>query len=426
MNNYISELISKDSIQIYMQAVVSYNQKFDVGLEAFVKGVCPLTGVILSPFELFSKAKEEELEYQLNILIFKKAVSLFSVILKQLPKTLLYINMDDSIICNEAQYDDLLAISMEAGVKSDSIALDIGDSQGVSVNIINNFIDHQRRNGFYISIDDIGKNYFNLDRIVVFNPDIIKINHQYFEKLNNPSYTQMVIKHIFRIAHDMGMIVVETGLEKESEIVQAATHGAQYFQGYFIHHPSLFQGDTSVLLSDVDKCIKNLQNYTKSAEVNDNRQLLLKVVEFLNDIKEEWKKISTSILEEYMASLFAKYPAIENGWITNSKGIQISKACINSDSFSERNCRLFQIQDIGFDYSNEEFYQHLSTRILDTWITKPYISLLTNGTCVAASTFFDPKDNESNILCLVINYEAFVKSNFQEKVIKRNDFFKKN
>jgi len=426
MNNYIRELISKDSIQIYMQAVVSYNQKFDVGLEAFVKGVCPFTGAVLSPLELFSKAKEEQLEYQLSILIFTKAVSLFSLILKQLPKTLLYINMDDSIICNEVNYNDLLEISIKAGVKPDSIALDICDSQGVSVNIISNFIEHQRRNGFYISIDDIGKNYFNLDRIVVFNPDIIKINHQYFEKLNNPSYTQMVIKHIFRIAHDMGMVVIETGVESEHEIIQATTHGAQYFQGYFIHHPSLFEGDMSVLLSDVTKCINKLQNYTKTAEVNDNRQLLLKIVEFLNDIRDDWENVSMTTFEDYIALLFAKYPAIENGWVTNNQGIQISKACINSDSFSERNYRLFQIHDIGYDYSKEEFYEHINTNILDTWITKPYISLLTNGTCVTASTFFNPKDDDSNILCLVINYEAFVKNNFQEKIIKRNDFFKKN
>lgn len=412
MSYTIQDILREEKFQIYMQAIISHNEKFSVGMEAFVKGICPSSGDAISPLELFAKANEENLEYELSIAVFKKSVKLFCEILKNSPDSILYINMNECVYLDEKRYDDFLEITRELGVKTDSVALDIGDTGIVPVHIIQSFIEHQRKNGFYISIDDIGKTYFNLDRIVVFNPDMIKINHQYLEKLNNGTYSQMVLKYIAQIAHEMGMIVIETGLENELQLQQAVDQGAQFFQGYYIHKPILVEENPEILQEQFVECLQKIMPYKKSSRILDNRQLLMKIIEFLNTLKNAESSYQPEQKNEFMQSIFETYEFVENGWITNSRGIQITGAHVNNESFSKRNCKLFHIFDTGHDYSMEESFKNLMKNFLDIWVTIPYISLLTNDICVTASAYLEADNADSDIVFLAINYDQFKKIMF--------------
>jgi EAL domain-containing protein (putative c-di-GMP-specific phosphodiesterase class I) len=414
MNYTIQEVLDKELYQIHIQVIVSHNEHFSVGLEAFVKGICPLTQSVISPIELFAKAQKEKLDFQLSIAVFEKSIKLFREILNKIPDAILYINMNECVFEDANNYGIFTQIANNFKVNTNSVAFDIGDTGSASVDKIIKFIEFQRNKGFYISIDDIGKTYFNLDRIIIFNPDMIKINHQYLQKLNNTTYTHMVLKYMSQLAHDMGMIVIETGLEDEQQLKQAVMQGAQFFQGYYIHKPVQLDCEDT-LFDQIDACKLAVKKYSKPNTIKDNRQLLVKVIEFLSYIKNSEMQYTYAEKNGYLIYLFNQFECVENGWITDKKGIQITGVQINNKSFTKRNSKLFRIYDQGHDYSKDESFEKLMHNALSVWVTLPYISLLSNDICILVSTFIDINDADSDILYLVVNYEQFKKLKLKSK-----------
>jgi EAL domain-containing protein (putative c-di-GMP-specific phosphodiesterase class I) len=404
------ELIDQESIKIYMQPIISHHEGFAIGIEAFVKGIHPRTKQVIEPNALFEKAVAEDLDIALGQLVIKKTVQVFRHIQNKHPESLLFININESIIHACEETHTLKDLIEAQGISPKSVVFDIGNYENMTVEQIQAFINQQRIFGFYISIDDIGKDYFNLDRIILFNPDIIKINHQYLARLNNPSYTKRILKHMGQIAHEMGMIVVETGIETENGLMLAFEQGAQYFQGYYIKEPVKVSEEDYIDLFDLQKGFELIRSHAKTAVIEDMRHFMNKMVMFLGQLKAESHNWPQHSMEENVNQLFAAYPSIENGWIINKEGVQVSDAMINNTGFSSRNADIFKIHNKGYDYSEEDLYRFINGGSLEVWITKPYISLLTNSICVTTSSYIQAVGEEPHILCLVFNYELFKKS----------------
>lgn len=403
----ISEIINHELIEIYMQAILSHHDEFAIGVEAFVKGIDPIDGREISPLDLFQIANDCEKSAELDLLIMKKVIESYLPIKEEAPDTLLFINISECLILKNNIENEIIALVAHYKLQPSSIVFDIGDYKRATVEQTITFINRYRELGFYISIDDIGKNYFNLDRIIIFNPDIIKINNQYITELNHKEYTNRVLTHIGRIAHEMGMIVVETGIENDDELLRAYKQGAQYFQGYYLRKPMKVSHANIRDFLDLDGTYDILKKHRQEAVIDEMRPFMNKMVVFLNDIRQESKHWQTEELDNQMGKLFAAHPSIENGWLLNLKGVQISRAMINNDGFSKRNAAIFNIFEKGHDYSNSDFFRLLSSGALEVWITKPYRSLLTNSICVTTSSYLEIEGEEPIIMCLVFNFKMF-------------------
>lgn len=400
-------IIEQDLIQIYMQPILSHHDAFSIGVEAFVKGTHPETGAILNPLQLFTLAQDEEMTIEMDLAIVQKAIEAFTPIYARHPDALLFINVSANMIQFTDPMDLMLSVVHKSGMKATSIVFDIADYEDVTLDEVLFFIKKYRTYGFYISIDDIGKNYFNLDRILLLNPDIIKINHQHIAKLNQSDYTNRIQKHIGRIAHEMGMIVVETGIENDEELHYGYTQGAQYFQGYYICKPMEVTESNVEEFLDLENAFSLVKKYREDAVIEEMRPFMNKMVLFLSDINTDSAEWDIDHLNKHIDHLFNAHPSIENGWILDQSGIQISKAMVNNEGFSSRNAAIFKIFGMGHDYSDSDFYRLLSSGALEVWITKPFRSLLSNSTCVTTSSYIEVEGHDPLILCLVFNYDHF-------------------
>lgn len=409
-SNLCAQIIEKNSIHIYMQTILSHHNSFALGIEAFVKASHPTTGELINPYNLFKLADSENLSVELNLLIVKEAIEAFLPIYAKEPHSLLFINISESIIQFKDPNDLILSIVKQSGLSPSKIVFDIADYENATINEILSFINNYRQHGFYISIDDIGKNYFNLDRILLLNPDIIKINHQHMERLNQPDYTLRVQTHIGKIAHELGIIVVETGIENDEELLYAYEQGAQFFQGYYIHKPVEVSSENLDDFLDLDDTFALVRKYRQEAVIEEMRPFMNKMVGFLNEIRNDSHQWESEHLNIHIDKLFLAHPSIENGWLLDHFGIQISKTMINNKGFSIRNAAIFNIYDMGHDYSKNDFFSLLTSGALEIWITKPYRSLLSNTICVTTSSYIEIDGQEPLILCLVFNYDMFKSS----------------
>lgn len=406
-NIEIIDIIKRKSLLIKFQLVISHHKAFPHAIEAFVRGI-GIDGAEIKPMELFKAAEEQGLVMELNLLAMKMIIHAFKRIHEEDPTVLLFINVHESIVTSRHRVLDQIVDQVKGyDIEPSSIIYDIADYQSVSVEHVKTFIDHCREHGFYISVDDIGKGYFNLDRILLYNPDVIKINQQYLGELVHAAYRNRIIKQISRLAHEMGTIVVTTGIEDDEALKKAFKQGAQYFQGYYISKPQEVEVDQIQDYLKTEDIYNLLEPYKPIVQIEDIRPIMNKIVNVLNIITEESHSWSKTEPDKAFDRLFLTYPSIQNGWILNMDGIQVTHARVNNEGFSKRNANIFGIYDSGHDYTNEEYYKIISMGTLDVWITKPYVSLLTNKVCFTTASMIEPVEGKKYILCLVVNYDIF-------------------
>lgn len=407
MNINIADIIERESVEIVLQVILSPHEDFAVGIEALARGIDPATNVSIKPNELFQQAKISGLSIELDKLCIKKAIQEFTYIYNENKSTLLFINIEDTFISYSITYNYLIECADQYNIPYENIAIDLSNFDLDSLKQVETFIHKYRKKGFYMSIDDIGKDYFNLDKLLLINPDIIKINTCLLQNLESESYRNNLLKFISVVAHEMGMVVVAKGIETDSQLTFFIESGAQFVQGYYIARPSKL---SSIQIDEIINDFKNrddITRYHNKNKVDNNRSTMTKIIHFMDRIKEQMDGVTLGNEENIITRIFSEYSFVENCWILDMDGLQVSDALINKENFSTRNSSIFNISKRNMDFSEKEIYESLVNNILDVWITKPFHSLLTNNVCIGVSKYIIDSKGIQYIVCLNINIKRF-------------------
>lgn len=411
MNNQISilDIIKNESIHMLMQIVLSPHEDFAVGFEALARGIDPNTGESIPPNVLFEQAKKYGLCIELDKICVKKALMEFAHIYQHNKNALLFINIECSFIeyLNESGY--LISWADHYEIPYENIVIDLSNFDVQSIRVVEAFIKKYRSLGFYMSIDDIGKDYFNLDKLILINPDIIKINYLLLNRIESSQYRKYLPRFLSSIAHEMGMVVVAKGVETTEDFREAIKTGAQFVQGYYLSKPSKLSADAIDRIIKEFKEREQIKQYFEEKEEDSKRNTLAKIIHFMDKIKEEIDGFYIGSEGENFRQIFKEYGFVENCFILNKEGIQVSDAYINKENFDARNLSIFNITKKNMDFSSKELYISLTNTILDVWITKPFHSLLTNNVCIGVSKYIVDSEGEQYILCLNINRSRFKK-----------------
>lgn len=411
MKNEVSilEIIKNESVETLMQIVLSPHEDFAVGFEALSRGIDPDTGESIKPGVLFEQAKKYGLCVELDKLCIKKAFIEFAHIYKHNASALLFINMECCFMeyLNTSNY--LVETADQFAIPYENIVIDLSSFNLQSMRIVDVFIAKYRKIGFYMSIDDIGQDYFNLDKLILINPDIIKINYLLLNQLESLQYRKYLPRFLSSIAHEMGMVVVAKGIETAEDFREAMKTGAQFVQGYYLSKPSKLSADEIDAIIKGFKEREQMDEYFDEKQEDSKRNTLAKLIRFMDKIKEEIDGFYIGYEGENFHQIFKEYRFVENCWILDKNGIQVSDAYINKENFAARNLSIFNISKKNMDFSTKELYVRLVDNILDIWITKPFHSLLTNNICIGVSKYIEDSEGEPYILCLNINRSRFRK-----------------
>ncbi len=403
----ISKIIREEKIEIDLQLIVARNQGFITGVEALARGIHPETGENLTPGKMFRRAREEQLSVDLDLLCVEKAFRAFKPTYEFNNETLLFINLNHDCIpyCNSSGF--LSACAAMCHLPTENIVVDLGDFSLSDYDMILKFISIHRQKGFYICIDDVGKDYSNIDKIILINPDMIKINQPMLEKLHYDNYRNNLYKYAVSIAHDMGVVVIASDIENKAMLENAFNNGAQYAQGYYISRPHEANGGR--IPTDIKALIPQdgLDLFLTSKKVETNRHIMTKIIQFIRSMVERSKEWQLENIVCQMIETYKDYSFVESSWLVDMEGIQMSEAYVNPQVLGMRSSTIFHVYKSGRSYQEKDVYRQLVDTVLDTWITKPYVSLLSNQNIVGTSTFIKLEGEVECILCMNINYSKF-------------------
>ena len=103
--------------------------------------------------------------------------------------------------------------------------------------LIREFIIKVKQFGVKIAIDDFGAGYSNYERLLQYQPDILKIDGCLIRDIETSSYSLSVVKSIVTFAKEQNLQTIAEFIENESIFKIVKELGVDYSQGYYFGKP---------------------------------------------------------------------------------------------------------------------------------------------------------------------------------------------
>ena len=103
--------------------------------------------------------------------------------------------------------------------------------------VITSFISDVKEFGVKIAIDDFGAGYSNFERLIDYQPDILKIDGCLIRDIETNDYSLCVVKTIVSFAKEQNIKTVAEYVENEEIFNILNNLGVDYSQGYYFGKP---------------------------------------------------------------------------------------------------------------------------------------------------------------------------------------------
>lgn len=99
-----------------------------------------------------------------------------------------------------------------------------------------------RQQGVQLAMDDFGKRFSNLDRLMQYWDDfgVVKLDRCFVEALTQP-HTQVLIEALVAFCKQANIMVIAEGVETQEQYMQLIKCGITYMQGYYLGYPTSLQ-----------------------------------------------------------------------------------------------------------------------------------------------------------------------------------------
>ena len=225
------------AVDYAFQPIVDVHTGFCTGFEALLRkhDLAGFDGI----GELLDAAWKEGVLYGLDLGLREKALRAFSRFAPTCP-TILFFNLDNRIIeTPDCSPGNTIRLLEELGLPRERLCFEVSERHRFrSFGLMREVLLHYQRQGFRIAIDDYGSGYAGMELLYYCEPDFIKISRFLIEKLNQDQKKRLLVSHLTRLAHKLGISVVGEGVETEPELVACRELGCDSVQGFFVQEPT--------------------------------------------------------------------------------------------------------------------------------------------------------------------------------------------
>lgn len=389
----VREIIDKKDIIVEFQPIYSLNTKKYIGLEALSRGL--YNGEIVSPYFLFEYAKKDGNVLTLDRICREKAMRAFSA---ESSAPSLFINFETSVLNGlTSGTGEILRTAAENHISPQNIVIELNESRVKDSYNLMMFVDFYRSKGFLIALDNVSAGLDTLNRIMLINPDIIKIDRAIVSQIENNKYNQEVFRSIINTAKQIGAMTVAEGVETVDEVITCMILGVDYFQGFYFQKPEQFNYlFTNEARLRVEEAAQKLNISTKKNPTVVN----MKIESYKRIIYELVNRLSCMTHDDYNAELrdyVDEHNEIECAFLIDSKGFQITDTVMNPDTEILEG---YHPAIIGVNHDIKNYFYAIKEQIEDPFISGWYISNATGKSCKTISSKFYNKKGEMIVACV--------------------------
>lgn len=234
----VEKVIDENRFDYHFQPIVNSSDGSIYSYEALMR---PRSDMKLSPYhiikyaELKGRLNDVERATLLNVLgridSDKEAFGGRKVFINSIPKTTL-------------DNDDLRATSELFMKHSDTVVVELTESAEFDDNELNILQQRYRNMDIKIALDDYGTGYSNVQNLLRYNPNYVKIDRSLLTEIQNSPKKRHFVREIIEFCHANGIMALAEGIETSEELHTVVLLGADLIQGFYTSRPSAELLDT--------------------------------------------------------------------------------------------------------------------------------------------------------------------------------------
>lgn len=234
----LTALLDKNQLTCHFQPIINLPQAGIFAYEALCRTVGP------NPFDtiedLFLQAALCDKILPLDMRCRQNAMTLAADQGLNDKNALLFINIcPTSLLHPDHSAGTTGMLAHKYNIPVHNIVLEITEHEAVSnYSLFRQAIDHYRKKGFRIAIDDFGAGYGGLKMLSVLEPDFVKIDRHFFKESQKCSINFNLIDSIATACHRIGIDVIAEGIETPKDLRICRDIGIDLVQGYLLARPA--------------------------------------------------------------------------------------------------------------------------------------------------------------------------------------------
>lgn len=300
------EILVQKNISIVYQPVVDLDTGEVLGYEALSRG--PEGTFFANPLNLFGYAqKKTQYLYALEKIARDKALAGLGQLFRE---TKLFININPQVV-NDPSFrpDEIIEFLASLGAGANQVVFEI--TERTSIDDFSSFrrsLEHYRRHGFQIAIDDAGAGYSSLQAIAEIQPDFIKIDYSLVKDIDKAVTKKKLLETFHIFAQKTNSQIIAEGIESEDELACLKNMGIPYGQGFFLARPG---HPPPPVDSRALSCLAGLS--TGAAKISAGRMIPVR------NIAQTVPTVSVNALTREALDFFAANPKLEGVAVTEDE-----------------------------------------------------------------------------------------------------------
>jgi len=231
----LERILEEIDLGIHFQPIFDLSSEQIIGYEALTR--CPAGSCFQNPLQLFAAAEKHGKLYELDRITRTLAMELFSA--SQFRNLLLFVNIDPRVV-TQSQFTSGWTREKLArlGLQAEQVVFEITERSCIEdFHAFKQAINHYRRQGYRIAIDDVGSGFSSLQAIAELHPDIIKIDRSIVAGAPDDYIKQAILESMTVLGHRIGIALLAEGIETGAEQSLVQQLGYDLGQGYLLGRP---------------------------------------------------------------------------------------------------------------------------------------------------------------------------------------------
>ena len=230
----IKKAINDNRIVSYFQPIVNNKTEKTEKYESLVR-LTNEDGKILSPFLFLDVAKKGRYYSQITNIVLEKSFEALNIV-----DTDISINLSALDIEKKSTRNHIFNLLSENKENASRVVFELLEDESVKdFQTIQFFIDEIKKFGVKIAIDDFGAGYSNFERLLDYQPDILKIDGCLIKDITTNNYSLSVVKTIVAFAKEQNIQTIAEFVENEEIYNVLKEIGVDFSQGYYFGKPGL-------------------------------------------------------------------------------------------------------------------------------------------------------------------------------------------